>query len=631
MLEKPTEYQEVSAQQNEETVYAEDINQIITNVEKLKGGQANEAPVSNIKDLHSSINELKERIDGLGNGEPSQLPSSADKISFNNDNANLDFFSEYDFPRFKNELKERYEIKLISDKDINNVSHIDEVQDVYTLILEKNTDKYILKGNLKYINTGNGFDFSYLVKQIDDIKDFGAILSELLQFINIETNAKENEIIIEGIQDLKYSFNAVFGMPIFHIKKQDDSRFENKEYTININIEIPITNIKNNQEYIPAILGSIYCSFLNIQNADGKAVIKGELIQETTSASFILFSHFALENYFDIKTDQNDSHYIEAGSMITSNKNKPIKYYIKKETADMSSLSPIYANLYCTLYGLEIKHTDGSNIEYEEILTFNLTAPKNADVQKIEKEKNIQNAIEILNDKFNSLIILLGINNSNFEIASSILGSPILDNKVKDCSNLSLVKNADNSYSLKGNIEIYEDANTSSKMLIKTSKEIEADIKNIVPVIMTDNFIIMILVFENYLYLNMQKSSETAVTNEHFDNIKLIDSKIVLFNNEIINKMSPTKVSEDFGIVYEEGKYKIKGQLIFASGESNFSFYTNSGIIDFFEDNIEYDISTNEDNLKAVYHHNNGFMCGLEFKGTAGTTYNIDWILPKQI
>lgn len=399
MLEKPTEYQEVSAKQNEETVYAEDINQIITNVEKLKGGQANEAPISNIKDLHSSINELKERIDGLGNGEPSQLPSSADKIAFNNNNANLDFFSGYDFPRFKNELKDRYEIKLISDKDINNVSHIDEVQDVYTLILEKNTDKYILKGNLKYINDGNGFDFSYIVKQIDDIKDFGAIRSELLQFINIETNAKENEIIIEGIQDLKYSFNAVFGMPIFHIKKQDDSRFENKEYTININIEIPITNIKNNQEYIPAILGSIYCSFLNIQNADGKAVIKGELKKETTSASFILFSHFALENYFDIKTDQNDSHYIEAGSMITSNKNKPIKYYIKKETADMSSLSPIYANLYCTLYGLEIKHTDGSNIEYEEILTFNLTAPKNADVQKIEKEKNIQNAIEVLNKK----------------------------------------------------------------------------------------------------------------------------------------------------------------------------------------------------------------------------------------
>ena len=28
---------------------------------------------------------------------------------------------------------------------------------------------------------------------------------------------------------------------------------------------------------------------------------------------------------------------------------------------------------------------------------------------------------------------------------------------------------------------------------------------------------------------------------------------------------------------------------------------------------------------------NNNIMCGLEFQGNAGTTYNIDWVLPKQI
>ena len=65
-LSKPNEYNEVPAQQGEATVYAEDINQIISNIEKIKGGQANEAPVSNIKDLHSSINELKEKLDGAG-------------------------------------------------------------------------------------------------------------------------------------------------------------------------------------------------------------------------------------------------------------------------------------------------------------------------------------------------------------------------------------------------------------------------------------------------------------------------------------------------------------------------------------------------------------------------------------
>ena len=154
------------------------------------------------------------------------------------------------------------------------------------------------------------------------------------------------------------------------------------------------------------------------------------------------------------------------------------------------------------------------------------------------------------------------------------MGLPILDNKLKDCSNLSLVKNTDHSYSLKGNIEIYEDIDNSSAMLIKTVKEIEADIKNIIPAVMTDSLAIIIYIFENYIYLNIQKINETSIVNENFDNIKLIDNKIVLFNNEIINKMSPTKVSEDFGIIYEDEKYKIKGQLIFASEESNFSFYT---------------------------------------------------------
>ncbi|MCZ9944236.1 hypothetical protein OFQ48_05295 [Brachyspira hyodysenteriae] len=140
-------------------------------------------------------------------------------------------------------------------------------------------------------------------------------------------------------------------------------------------------------------------SFLKLKNINGKAAIIGETIQTSADSSFILFSHFALENYFDIKTDQNDSYYIEANNNITSNKNKSLKYYIRKEITDGSELSPIYANIPITFYYLEIKHSDNSKIEYNEILTFNLTAPKNADVPKIEKEANIQNAIEVLNKK----------------------------------------------------------------------------------------------------------------------------------------------------------------------------------------------------------------------------------------
>ncbi|MCZ9877339.1 hypothetical protein OFP91_13460 [Brachyspira hyodysenteriae] len=391
-LSKPNEYNEVPAQQGEATVYAEDINQIISNIEKLKGGQANEAPISNIK-------ELKERLDNLeqGAGSGGNIDNiSADKVSFNNDNANLDFSSKYDFPKFKNELKEIYEIKLITDYSINNVSHINDVQDVYNLTLEKSENKYILKGNLNYNNTSsNASTLSFYILSINGNNDFGHIISEMFQFINSESNAKENEIVIEGLNNLKYNFGFLYAIPILQIKKQDNSNFEIKNYDITLNIEIE--NIKNNQDFIPINNAGEWLSFFNIQNIKGKTVIKGEVIKH--SGSFVVFSHFALENYFDIKTDKNDGYYVEASSMITSNKNKSIKYYIRKEINDGSELSPIYANIPITFYYLEIKHTDNTDIENEEILTFNLTAPKNADVPKIEKEKNIQNAIEVLNKK----------------------------------------------------------------------------------------------------------------------------------------------------------------------------------------------------------------------------------------
>lgn len=104
-----------------------------------------------------------------------------------------------------------------------------------------------------------------------------------------------------------------------------------------------------------------------------------------------------------------------------------------------------------------------------------------------------------------------------------------------------------------------------------------------------------------------------------------------MFNNKVLNEMSSTKVSDDFGIVYEDGKYKIKGQLIFSNEETSFNSITNNGISDFFENNEEYSINTNEGTLKAIYHRNNNIMCVLEFQVNAGTTYNIDWVLPKQI
>ncbi|WP_297207632.1 hypothetical protein [uncultured Brachyspira sp.] len=585
MLEKPTEYQEVPAQQGEETVYAEDINQIISNIEKIKGGQANEAPISNIKDLHSSINELKERIDGLGNGESSQLPSSADKIAFNNDNANLDFSAGYDFPPFKNELKESYEIKLITDYSFNECSHIDDIQDIHTLILEKNMNKYILKGNLKYNNKSSSSSMNFYLISINNNNDLGYVISEILQFLSVEKNAKENEITIENIQNLKYSFSIFVGIPIFTIKS--DINFDIKEYDIAINIEI--SDIKNNQDFIPTVHSS-FINLLTLKNINNKAVITGEIKKEVVSVLLMLFSYSALENYFDIKTDQNDSYYIEANNMITSNKNKPLKYYIRKLITDGAELSPKFANITMTYYYLEIKHTDGSNIEYEEILTFNLTAPKNADVQKIEKDKNIQNAVEILNSKIIDILNYLGLNSEEHQTGSIFTFEKTtlyLENIaslnadiIEDINNLSLVSNDDGSLNIKGSMQI----NAEGMGVIRVNKKLKLDKRKLIAMSYKDIQIIY-KYQDDYLYIIIM-ASKVQNTTFNLESIKIYDSNIICPADSSYIKLSGNNISDDFGIYLENGVYKLKGS--FTSSSNSMQFFINLSIQEFFENAKTY-------------------------------------------
>ena len=585
MLEKPTEYQEVPAQQGEETVYAEDINQIISNIEKIKGGQANEAPISNIKDLHSSINELKERIDGLGNGESSQLPSSADKIAFNNDNANLDFSAGYDFPPFKNELKESYEIKLITDYSFNECSHIDDIQDIHNLILEKNMNKYILKGNLKYNNKSSSSSMNFYLISINNNNDLGYVISEILQFLSVEKNAKENEITIENIQNLKYSFSIFVGIPIFTIKS--DINFDIKEYDIAINIEI--SDIKNNQDFIPTVHSS-FINLLTLKNINNKAVITGEIKKEVVSVLLMLFSYSALENYFDIKTDQNDSYYIEANNMITSNKNKPLKYYIRKLITDGAELSPKFANITMTYYYLEIKHTDGSNIEYEEILTFNLTAPKNADVQKIEKDKNIQNAVEILNSKIIDILNYLGLNSEEHQTGSIFTFEKTtlyLENIaslnadiIEDINNLSLVSNDDGSLNIKGSMQI----NAEGMGVIRVNKKLKLDKRKLIAMSYKDIQIIY-KYQDDYLYIIIM-ASKVQNTTFNLESIKIYDSNIICPADSSYIKLSGNNISDDFGIYLENGVYKLKGS--FTSSSNSMQFFINLSIQEFFENAKTY-------------------------------------------
>lgn len=623
MLDKPKEYKEIKARQNDKTIYAEDINQIIKNIELIKGGASSEAPAGNIKDIYERLNR---RADAPVESEGGVVSSRC--VSFDNSKINLDFSSDEDnFPPIKKQLKEIYNIKLIDESDI-----------AYNFVLEKNNDKYIFKGSIK--ETLSKSSFMLKISEFDGIKDGGLIIAELSQFFYCgkKSQSKENEIKNESTNSnlfFKYTFNNAFGMPVFNIYN-DNIESNNEKQIIIFNIDIPIENIQNGQNYILASYGNLNYTYLKIENQNNRVFIKGNITCPNNSSQIVIYSNGILENYFNIEDNKSDSLYIKAiEGYITSNTNKDLKYYIRKEISDLSSFQSYIEN--ATVYCIEVKHSDGTNIETDEIISFNMATHKNTDIYKIQKEINIQSAIEVLDKKVNELMnhLRLGDNFNiyNFEKSEILIGENTLtDNNTKDCSNLTLIKNIEGYYRLKGNIELLGNNSEDSTVIIKTTNKINKKLtRNIIPIIKDEIIGIQLtpLYYNNYLYLHGKFSNGNSITN--LDDIKIIDNKICLFNNSIINS---AEFSEDFGIYatygklpYDNVKYKLKGQLILI--ESQIMTYTNIGMLDFFEDKINYKISTGKENLQIMI-SNQGAGTILALSGTAGQTYNLDWELPKQ-
>ena len=323
------------------------------------------------------------------------------------------------------------------------------------------------------------------------------------------------------------------------------------------------------------------------------------------------------KEYKEVKSRQNnDTIYAEDINQIISNIE-----LIKGGSSDEAPAGNI-KDIYERLKGGGVSSPSSANlISFDNSKT---------DLDFSTKEINIQNAIEILDKKVNELINHLGLGDNydiyNFEKSSIIMsGNTLQDNATKDCANLTLVKNDDGSYSLKGNIELLENNSEDSRVLIKTTNRVRKKLtRNIIPNIMdqANGIQLFPLYAENYLYLYGGFYNENSSVN--LDGIKIIDNKIVLFSNSVIDS---AEFSEDFGIYYDNGKYKLKGRLtlIGASITTN----VNIGMLDFFENQILYKISTDKEdlNLKIL---SDGVATMLSLSGTERQTYNLDWELPKQ-
>ena len=323
------------------------------------------------------------------------------------------------------------------------------------------------------------------------------------------------------------------------------------------------------------------------------------------------------KEYKEVKSRQNDDTiYAEDINQIISNIE-----LIKGGSSDEAPAGNI-KDIYERLKGGGVSSPSSANlISFDNSKT---------DLDFSTKEINIQNAIEILDKKVNELINHLGLGDNydiyNFEKSSILMGENTLqDNVTKDCANLTLVKNDDGSYSLKGNIELLENYSENSAVLIKTTNRVRKKLaRNIIPIIMNrDNDIqLMPLDDENYLYLCIFLND--TISSLNLDGIKIIDNKIVLFSNSVIDS---AEFSEDFGIYYDNGKYKLKGRLtlIGASITTN----VNIGMLDFFGNQILYKISTDKEDLDLKI-LSDGVATMLSLSGTERQTYNLDWELPKQ-
>ncbi len=586
MLEKPAEYNEVPAQQGETTVYAEDINQIITNVEKLKGGEADETPASNIKDLDARLKTLE--------GGSSSVITDAGDISFDNTNADLDFSSQYDFPQIKNELKKSYTITLCE----YNAEYIETAEKYYlTLELQENSG-YVLKGSLNILKQNSVCDF--IIAELDDgqnkSKDFGYILNVLYQLLPFKnTPFKDGEIQAQtDTAGLKYMLGNIFGVNIFRIQTADDDSYRapTDNFNITLNIAIPNSNIKNNNQYIPVLYsGSLGLEYLKIETQNGKALINGS-ISKYASYSFVLFSYEALEYYFDVKSDINEAHYTNGGDGLKAKNSKQVQYYIRKETIDMGDISDAYIGYSCTCYYLEIKYADGSSISSGDGFIFNLTAPKNAEVSKIEKPHTIQNVIEILVQEirelkgtnvtteetysFEKTQITLNNEESELQINSDCFG---------DLSQIKLIKKSDGSLYLLGTIELISSAQTAA---IRVSKTLNIDARKLVGLItnQTTGTQYFSVYQDNYLYICFI-AGKNQEANINISSDKIYDPNIICPIDINFALLAGYNVSEDFGIHLIGGKYILKGSITPTGNTA--SFYVNCSIEDFFENGKDYE------------------------------------------
>ena len=322
--------------------------------------------------------------------------SAAIDVSFDNSNSNLEYFSRYDFPKYKKTIPNTINIVLSDGTNDYNAS-----------IVKQSDGSYRLKCNISNFNISRGY-FSLSIKNVNNLSNIYQRLSFLSQFFNVQTNyttleslnyanLSSDECVISSLNlNLKFvfiysSYNKSLALIIV---KQDFTNITTGTYNITLNIKNRVLKPEDRNifAYSDPFMGTqdIMDNYiLSLSQNNSSIKLTGSYTLKQGAGLIIGFYSPIIENYFNVS---NTTVSFQNTSGITSSSGKAIKFGFYKNSS---------AGTDKPLYLLFLMYQDDTDLQVGEKITFNLAPSKNSTLNPIyQSVSNVQQAIEtIVNDK----------------------------------------------------------------------------------------------------------------------------------------------------------------------------------------------------------------------------------------
>ena len=308
------------------------------------------------------------------------VATDAKSVSYDNSNTNLEYITDYDFPKFKLKIPDTININLNTFQGT---------------ITKQTNNEYILSCQLNSYSVDEN-----IIIPINNIEDDSNILkmySILAQFFdfNSYTSISQEKTIVYDLAPDECSISNISGDLICYfmltgedkliltIGKKDNTPIPSGIYNISLRIKNKV--LKKNDQYLFLISSSktSLCT-LKLEQDNNKIKLTGNMSSFLNNESQVdgwYFYSEVIENYFNLIDTIMPEDLINTQG-ITSSNDKSVKFGVTKITGSLG-----------IVYILAVGYEDESTISKDDIFTFNLIPDKNYTLEPI--YKNVSNVQEL--------------------------------------------------------------------------------------------------------------------------------------------------------------------------------------------------------------------------------------------